>query len=159
MKQKFLLVKSQDHKELIIKELAELDTGKFSVVCQERHDTETVQKSLANPGRLFDMLRSDNMFPPGHVVDRMISAIPELLASEEKESIELLFDDMDLIEDAGGHVFIMEEPSDEDASLDELLDEDIEDDFIDDIDVKSDDPIDSSIDQISIDETLTDEEE
>jgi hypothetical protein len=159
MKQKFLLLKSQDHKELIIKELAELDAGKFSVVCQEKHAADAVKKYLANPGRLMDMLRSDNMFPPGHVMDRLINAISELIESEEKESMELVVDDMDLIENSGEHVFIMEEPAEEVASLDELLDEEIEDDFIDDIDVKTDDPIDSSIDQISIDETLTDDEE
>lgn len=160
MKQKFLLLKSQDHKELIIKELAELDTGKFSVVCQEKHPSDVIKKSLDNPGKLMDVLRSDNMFPPSHVMDRMIESICEMFESNGKESVELIFDDMELIENSGESVFIMEEPVvAEVASIDELLEEEIADDFIGDIDVKSDDPIDTSIDQISIDDTLADEED
>ncbi|MBU0993613.1 MAG: hypothetical protein KJ737_14045 [Proteobacteria bacterium] len=159
MKQKFLLLKSEDHTELIIRELAELDTGKYSLICEEKHASDAIKKAMETPNQILDMLRSNNMFPPNHMIHQIIRSIMELFAEEGKDSVELFFDDIEHITNEGENIFNIDEEDNETAAIDNLLEEEIDEDFIDEIDVKTDDPIDNSIEQISIDDTLGDEDE
>ena len=158
MKQKFLLLKSEDQTELIIRELAELDTGKYSVICEEKHPAETIKNLMHDKTKVLEILRSNNMFPPSHMIERIINALPELYGAENKESLELFFDDIELIAKEAAAGLEMDEDSDDDSSIDDLLDSEVENEFIDDIDVKDEDPIDSSIDKISIDDSADDKQ-
>ena len=159
MKQKFLLLKSEDQTELIIRELAELDTGKYSVICEEKHPAETIKNLMNDKNKILEVLRSNNMFPPAHMIERIINALPELYGAENKESLEIFFDDMELIAKEAAAGLELDDDTDDDSSIDDLLDSEVDNEFIDDIDVKDEDPIDSSIDQISIDESIDGEKE
>ena len=159
MKQKFLLLKSEDQTELIIREMAELDTGKYSVICEEKHPAETIKNLMTNKNQILETLRSNNMFPPEHMIQRIINALSELYGDTNKDSLELFFDDMELIAKEAAAGLEIEDDSDDESSIDDLLDSEVDNEFIDDIDVKDEDPIDSSIDQISIDDSSDGEQD
>jgi hypothetical protein len=47
MKQKYLLLKNDEKKELLIKEFAESDKESFSLLCEESYDSKEIESAIA----------------------------------------------------------------------------------------------------------------
>ncbi|MBW2010164.1 MAG: hypothetical protein JRG68_02050 [Deltaproteobacteria bacterium] len=133
MKQKYLISKSDNKKNLIIKELAELDRGMFSVIYEETYDAEAIISAIEKGTEaLVSDLRNHALYPVRFAVEKIAEVVADLYASDTQESIEILIDDMDFL----GKKEIDEEeeipePVDEVESkpvkIDELLDDNPED--------------------------------
>ena len=127
MKQKYLISKEDDQKKLIIKEFAELDKERFSLLCEEEYDNNII-KSAISKGKetLISELRTNNMYPPGVYAEKIAQAVIDIFASKESQSIELSFNDIDLL--------IKEQAPSEDTDeiessaddIDELIGDDLE---------------------------------
>ena len=92
MKQKYLIVKDDEKKQLIIREFAELDKDSFSPLCEETYDAAIIESSIKNGKEvLVSVLRTKNMYPPGFFAGKIADAIMEIFDSEEKQSMELFF--------------------------------------------------------------------
>ena len=127
MKQKYLISKENDQKKLTIKEFAELDKEKFSLLCEEEYDNKII-KSAISKGKeaLISELRTNNMYPPGVYAEKIAQAVIDIFGSKDSQPIELSFNDVDLL--------IKEEAPSEDIDeiesiaddIDELIGDDLE---------------------------------
>ncbi len=98
MKQKFLILKDEDKNELIIREFAELDKENFSLLCEETYDNKTIKSAIEKGKRLLiSTLSTKNMYPPGLFADKIAESVMAIYSSESDKSVELFFDDIDLV--------------------------------------------------------------
>ncbi|MCP4371548.1 MAG: hypothetical protein GY797_26020 [Deltaproteobacteria bacterium] len=98
MKQKYLISKESDQKKLIIKEFAELDKEMLSLLCQEEYDYKMI-KSAISKGKeaLISELRTNNMYPPSVYAEKIAQAVIDIFGSKGSQSIEIAFNDVDLL--------------------------------------------------------------
>ncbi len=144
MKQKYLISKSDDNKDLIIKELAELDRGVFSVIYEETYDAEAISSAIEKGTEaLVSALRNHALYPVRFAMKKIAEAVADLYASGTQESIEILLDDMDLLgqEEIDEEEEIPEsigEVESKSVKIDELLDDNLEDEnYVDDDELKT----------------------
>lgn len=133
MKQKYLISKSDNKKNLIIKELAELDRGIFSVIYEETYDAEAISSAIEKGTEvLFSALRNQALYPVRFAMEKIAQAVADLYASGTQESIEILLDDMDFlgkeeIEEEEETLESIDEVESKSVKIDQLLDDNLED--------------------------------
>ena len=138
MKQKFTLIKNDGQKKLIIKEYAELDKDKLSLLCEETYDAEAVTDAISeNTEALITALRTKNMYPPSAYMNQIAEAVVSLYESDMVETKDLILNDMDVLLSSGAKkISDMEDVADDDGDIDDgdiddLLEEDEVDDELD----------------------------
>ena len=96
MKQKYTILKDVPNHQLIIREYAELDKDVLSLLCEETYADQTIQ-SVIKSGKesLISALRTKNLYPPVTYADKIADAVIALYGSGDKESADLLFDDVE----------------------------------------------------------------
>ena len=98
MKQKYLILKNDEKTKLIIREFAELDKERFSPLCEETFDDESIKSAIAKGQKaLISMLRTKNLFPIGIYAKEIASAVTKMYESGDDQSVELFFNDYDLL--------------------------------------------------------------
>jgi hypothetical protein len=131
MKQKYLILKDNDKKELIIREFAELDKEVLSPLCEEIYDAKLIQSAIKEGKEtLIQVLRTKNMYPPGIYANQIAQAVLSIFAAKEPESLELFFDDIELInQDEENTVMLADLESESEEIDDELLEDDYDENF------------------------------
>ncbi|MEA1946542.1 MAG: hypothetical protein U9N83_04465 [Thermodesulfobacteriota bacterium] len=127
MKQKYLILKNDEKTKLIIREFAELDKEMFSFLCEETFDDESVKSAIAiGEDALIDTLRTKSLFPIGIYAKEIAAAVTNMYESGNDQSVELLFDDHDLLKKEQEKPAVEDniEIEDETVEIDELLEED-----------------------------------
>jgi hypothetical protein len=129
MKQKYLILNDKENKQFKIQEFAELSKESLSLLCEETYDYHSI-KSAVSTGKeaLIAALRTNNMYPPGIYAEQIAEAVIELHSSAERESVELFFDDINLLTRTREAVKVIEHLEDDtdDTDLDEVLGEDFD---------------------------------
>jgi len=127
MKQKYLISKENDQKKLIIKEFAELDKERLSLLCEEEYDNNII-KSAISKGKetLISELRTNNMYPPGVYAEKIAQAVIDIFASKESQSVELSFNDVDLLIKEQAPSEDIDEIESSADDIDELIGDDLE---------------------------------
>lgn len=130
MKQKYTILKDNDNKQLVIKEFAELDKEILSLLCEETYEAKVIRAAIKG-GRdsLISILRTKNLYPPTAYAIKMADAVIDLYGSKGKESVDLLFDDIELLTHEREIQEVAEELEEESGELDELLEDNFEEDF------------------------------
>ena len=130
MKQKYLIINDKENKKFKIQEFAELNKQKLSLLCEEAYDYKTI-KSAVSTGKdaLISTLRTNNLYPPGIYAEKIAYAIVQLHKSKDEESVELFFDDINLLAKKRQASEITEQLEDDSADLDELLADDFDEDY------------------------------
>lgn len=129
MKQKYLILNDKENKQFKIQEFAELSKESLSLLCEETYDYPSIEKAVSTgKDALISALRTNNMYPPGIYAEQIADAIMDLNATAERESVELFFDDINLITKARDAVKVGEhlEEDAEDTDLDDMLEEDFD---------------------------------
>jgi hypothetical protein len=130
MKQKYLILKDNDKKELIIREFAELDKEVFSPLCEEIYDAKLIQSAIKEgKEKLIEVLRTKNMYPPGIYANQIAHAVLSIFAAKEPESLELFFDDIELINQDEENTVMLADLESESEEIDELLEDDYDESF------------------------------
>ena len=130
MKQKYLIINDKKNKQIKIQEYAELNKEMLSLLCEEAYDYKTIKSAIAaGTDTLIAALRTNNLYPPGIYAEKIASAVTELLKSKDKESIELFFDDVNLLAKKRGSARVAKQLADDTADLDEMLDDDYDETF------------------------------
>ena len=125
MKQKYLILKNDEKTKLIIREFAELDKEIFSFLCEETFDDESVKSAIAiGQEALIATLRNNNLFPIGLYAKEIAAAVTKMYESGNDQSVELLFDDHDLLKEEQEAPAVEDDIEDETVEIDELLEED-----------------------------------
>jgi hypothetical protein len=110
MRQKYVISRNGAKNELKIREYAIIDKDlnkvassmlqkrNFSFLCEETYESKTIKSSISK-GRnaLVAILRTDNLFPVEPYAARIAESVMTLYDSSEDGSVELFFDDVDLI--------------------------------------------------------------
>jgi hypothetical protein len=124
MKQKYLIINDKKNKQIKIQEYAELNKELLSLLCEEAYDYKTIKSAIAaGTDTLIAALRTNNLYPPGIYAEKIASAVTELIKSKGKESIELFFDDVNLLAKKRGSAKVTKQLADDTADLDEMLDD------------------------------------
>jgi hypothetical protein len=143
MKQKYLIINDRDHKQIKIQEFAELNKEMLSLLCEESYDYKIIKSAItAGTATLISALRTNNLYPPGIYAEKIASAVTDLYQSKDRESLELFFDDINLLAKSRGSAAVTEQLEEEASDLDEMLDDGFEDTLDDEDDLKKiDSPI------------------
>lgn len=143
MKQKYLIINDREKNQIKIQEYAELNKEMLSLLCEEAYDYKTIQAAIsAGAETLIIALRTKNLYPPGIYAEKIASAVADLFKSKDRESMELFFDDVNLLAKNRETAKVTEQLEDDDADLDDTIEDSYEDAFDDKDDLKK---IDSSI--------------
>ena len=127
MKQKYLILNNDDQKELIIREFADFDDKEVLLfLAEEKYDVKDIKSAIKKGKKaLISVLRTDNLYPPCLYADKIAeSAIS--MTGEKKQSIELLFDDIDLITMEKSKPEPIKDIEKESNEIDELLEDNFE---------------------------------
>jgi hypothetical protein len=125
MKQKYLILKNDEKTKLIIKEFAELDKEIFSFLCEETFDDESVTSAIAKgEDFLIQTLRTKNLFPIKIYAKEIAAAVTNMYESGNDQSVELVFDDHDLMKNEQEEPAAEDKIEDEVAEIDDLIEDD-----------------------------------
>jgi len=128
VKQKYLIMKNDDNSELIIQEFGELDKDMYSLLCEELYDSKNIQTAIkGGRTRLVSTIRTENLFPIGIYAQRIAEAIINLYDSQSDPSVELFFNDIDLVARGQKTPLSIDEDDDNSDDIDDLLEDDIDD--------------------------------
>ena len=143
MKQKYSIIKDNENNQLIIREFAELDKEKLSLLCEEAYENDLI-KTAINSGKdtVISTLRTNNLYPVSKYAQRIADAVIDLYASKDKESVDLLFDDIELLTEELDPEEAAAGTKDESADLEDLLEDDFDDTFEEKNEIKEFSPID-----------------
>lgn len=110
MRQKYLITQKGKHSDLTIQEYAVIDKDlknvaspllredQFSFLCEEHYDGSTIISSISQGVEaLIDTLRTTNLYPIKPYAQKIAESVLELYGSESENSVELFFDDADLM--------------------------------------------------------------
>ena len=127
MKQKYLIINDKENKQFKIQEFAELNKETLSLLCEEAYDYKTI-KSAVSHGKdaLISTLRTNNLYPPGIYAEKIAHALVQLHKSKDEESVELFFDDINLLAKKRQSAEITEQLEDDSADLDEMLEDEFD---------------------------------
>lgn len=129
MKQKYVIEKSDNGDDIVVKEYAELDKEMLSLLCEESYAAaDLAAAQQRGKTALVEAIRTNNMYPPGPYADQIADAIVGLIASDATPSSELFFDDKELFvqeEDEDAEVAEAAETEGETVVVDDLLEEEV----------------------------------
>ena len=110
MKQKFLITLDEKTNQLSIKEYAVLERtykysdaagiekDNYSFLYKETYDSDVIESAISEgKDTLISILRTQNMFPIESYIDEMAESVIDLYGPEQNLSVELVFDDKDLL--------------------------------------------------------------
>ena len=130
MKQKYLILKDNDKKQLIIREFAELDKEALSPLCEEIYDAKVIQSAIKEgKEKLIQVLRTKNMYPPGIYTNQIANAVLSIFTARESKSLELFFDDIELINQGDQTLEMLADLESESEEIDELLESDYDENY------------------------------
>ena len=130
MKQKYLIINDKKNKQFKIQEFAELNKETLSLLCEEAYDYKTIKSAVsAGKDALISTLRTNNLYPPGIYAEKIAYAIVQLHKSKDEESVELFFDDINLLNKKRQSSGTTVQLEDDSADLDEMLEDDFDDDY------------------------------
>jgi len=112
MRQKYVISRNGAKNNLKIREYAIIDKnlnkvassmlrkGSFSFLCEETYESEIIESSISKGmNALVAILRTDNIFPIEPYSTKIAESVMALYDSSEDGSVELFFDDVDLVSD------------------------------------------------------------
>jgi hypothetical protein len=124
MKQKYLILNDKENKQFKIQEFAELNKEMLSLLCEEAYSYQTIKSAVsAGKEELIAALRTNNMYPPGIYAEQIADAVVTLQQSKENESVELFFDDINLLNNSRDSVKVTEPVEEEPADLDDMMED------------------------------------
>jgi hypothetical protein len=129
MKQKYLILKGEDKKSIIIKEFAELDKDMLSLLCEETYDIKGIKTAVSGgKDAVVSAIRTSNMYPAGVYAEKIADSIITLYKSKDQDFVEVYFDDFDLIsakrKKAEAAAEAEAKAAEESAEIDDLIEDD-----------------------------------
>ena len=111
MKQRYLISRDEETKELTIEEYAviagnlkrheisALAKDDFTLLCIESYKDKNIKKAISQgKDAVVDALRTDNLYPISVYAGVIADSVMEIYGKNNSLSKELLFDDLDLLE-------------------------------------------------------------
>ncbi|MCP3954129.1 MAG: hypothetical protein GY697_18225 [Desulfobacterales bacterium] len=112
MRQKYMISRDDTKKQLKIREyavierdpkkvvLSMLEKSKFSFLCEETYASDIIIRAISGGVQgLVASLRTHNIFPIAPYAAQIAESVTALYSASEDGSVELFFDDVDLVAD------------------------------------------------------------
>ena len=129
MKQKYVILRSEDKTELIIREFAELDKDSMSLLCEETYNIKAIETAVNNGKEaLIGALRTPNMYPARICAEKIADSVMTLYESADQESAEVFFDDFDFIAPKKKAAAV-EETAGETTEIENLMEDEFDDSY------------------------------
>jgi len=162
MKQNYLILKGDNENELVLQEASELDKGVFTTVFEERYDLEEIRAACKDDLKsLVNALRTPGFYPIGACAEKIANGVIEFFENGATETIEVFFNDVDLLKSQKAAMDDSEDDDDNPVELDEILEDESnieDDDILGDDDIKTISPPASSI-KIADDDSIQPDDE
>lgn len=130
MKQKYVILKDEEKKQFVIREYAELDKEVMSLLCEEVYDRARIASAIAlGKEAVIAALRTKNLYPPGSYAERIAETVMRMQEPGQSDTMELLFDDIELLAREHEAGLLASELEEESSELEDLLEDDFEDEF------------------------------
>lgn len=128
MKQKYVISRDTEKKELVIEEYAELDKDILTLVCEETYSDKNIESAIRK-GReaLLFVIRTEKLYPPVIYADAIADSVIRIYDSKNNQSEELFFDDLDFISKDREKRGIERDLEDKAADLDDLIEDSFDD--------------------------------
>ena len=98
MRQKYVVVKNDQDQRLTIKEFAELEKERMSLLCEETYAFEMIKAAIGRGNdALIRALRTNNLYPPSIYADKIAAAVVTLIDDKDIDALELDFNDTELL--------------------------------------------------------------
>jgi len=137
MKQKYLIINDRENKRIKIQEFAELNKEMLSLLCEETYEYKILKSAIASGTEtLITALRTNNLYPPEIYAEQIASAVAELYKSKDRDTLELFFDDVNLLEKNRAAAEITQQLGDDSSELEEMLEDDYQETYEDKVDLK-----------------------
>ena len=127
MKQKIMISKSEDGKQITITEHGEIDKEMFSVLSEGTYEVKlfkTAKEEGVNA--LINAFRTRNFFPPISTAAKIVEGVENCLQSEDNETIEVFIDDNEILTHGEENLEIIDDLDDDHDQLDDLLDDTVD---------------------------------
>ena len=111
MIQKYSIIQDSDKNTLTINEYALLEkTNKYGVVtrygdtdftfvCKEEYSSDIIGEAVSKGiNTIISAIRTDNLYPIEHHATRLADSIIDLYETEESTTVDLVFDDQELLQ-------------------------------------------------------------
>jgi hypothetical protein len=113
------------------------------LLCEEAYDFKTIKSAIsAGKDELIAALRTNNLYPPAIYAEQIANAVINLHKSKKQESVELYFDDLNLLTRSRQLLKVAEQDDDESVELDDMLEDSYDDSYTEKDEIKK---IDSSL--------------
>ena len=130
MKQKYIIARSEDQNEMIIREFAELDKDAMSLLCEETYDIKAIETAIrSGKEALIGALRTPNMYPARIYAEKIADSVISMFESPDQESAEVSFDDFDFLTPGRIKVKELEASEDESSDIEDLLEDEFDDEY------------------------------
>jgi len=130
MKQKYVISRDTEKKELVIKEYAELDKDILTLVCEETYSDKNIESAIRKSREaLLFVIRTEKLYPPVLVADNIAASVIRIYDSKNNQFEELFFDDLDFISKDREKRGIERDLEDKAGDLDDLLEDSFDDDY------------------------------
>jgi len=107
-----------------------IDKEILSPLCEEIYDATVIQSAIKKGKEtLIQVLRTKNMYPPGFYANQIADAVLSIFAAKEPESLELFFDDIELIDQGEQATAMLADLESESEEIDELLEDDYDENY------------------------------
>jgi len=128
MKQKYTILRDVQNHRLIVREYAELDKEVLSLLCEETYADQVIESFIkSGKASLIKTLRTKNLYPPVIYADKIADAVIALYGSSDRESVDLIFDDIELLNGEPVPEAAAEDIEEDSSNLDELIEDDFSD--------------------------------
>jgi len=130
MKQKYVILKDAEKKNLIIREHAELDKEIYSLLCEETYGDSNVMKAISGGKEvLIAALRTNNFYPPLLQADKISDAVMAVYASGNTQPVEIYIDDIEHLAQEPIELLTDDTIESESEQIDEIFEESFEENY------------------------------
>ncbi len=128
MRIKYIVEKKDKNNELVLMEYMEDDQDRFYLLNEAIYDKKTISSAKKRGVKaIIGALRTQNMYPPIKVAEKIADAVFEVLKSKKNPSMEIILDDMEFVGKKRRRrriaVPVEEETIEEDDRMEECSDE------------------------------------
>jgi len=127
MKQKYMILKSNDNKHLIIKEFAEIEKDMFSLLCEETYEIKTIQSAIkSGMSKLISTIRTQTFYPSATWAKQIAEGIVNCFNSKSSETVEIFVDDAEALQKKEDAIEIIDDLENGATQIDGLLDDTVD---------------------------------
>lgn len=105
MRYKYVMKKNAGQDRLSLDEYARVEAESFTLINHKTFDLRRVKAAVLGSRKdLISVLRTDNLYPPSGVMEKIVDAITGLMGSGNLDASEVIADDLEFLKEKGKRI-------------------------------------------------------